>query len=205
MRVDNLTPAQKQALFCNSDWKLPEGFDMTVAKAQFEGEAIEKASLPVSPFQYSHPGTGTICVSFKEQDAEAKLALIRKRYALTPGADDMCNDAMGEDIFVVREGWTKAGDDLGWIRLNDDVILAMVCCEPNHFDYSIEWAVVARFDPLLDDRPLSASEEAILRGAIAAAKARAIGGKKGGRERLPDGEGSASTRWRQGKRKKGGL
>lgn len=165
MSSPNLTPEQKQALYCGSDWKLPPevASRMNEVRAEFERAAIADAGLPVSEFQYSHADTGTVVISYREPDAVAKLVALRQRYANTPGTQHQGFASDGDQIFRLAEGWTSGGDELGWIHLNQDVILAFVGHEVYAGNEELRWAVVAKFDPRLPEKPLSKEEAQQLR------------------------------------------
>lgn len=161
----NLTPEQKQALYCGSDWKLPPEVAerMNEVRAEYERAAIEEAGLPISDFQYSHADTGTVVISYLENGAVEKLRDLRARFAETKGSDYRGFETDGDRIFRLAEGWTSGGDELGWVYLNQDVILAFVGHEVYSGSEELRWAVVAKFDPRLPEKPLSREEGQQLR------------------------------------------
>lgn len=160
-----LTPEQKQALYSGSDWKLPEWArsQMPQLRAEFERAAIAEAGLPVSEFQYSHADSGTVVVSYRDSDAIQKLRDLRARYAETEATDYRGFETDGDRIFRLAEGWTTGGDELGWIYLNQDVVLAFVGHEIYVGNEQLRWAVIAKFDPRLAEKPLSKEEGQQLR------------------------------------------
>ncbi len=165
MFLDDLTQEQKQALYCGSDWKLPPGVAerMNEVRAEYERAAIAEAGLSISGYQYSHADTGTVVISYRQADAIEKLRDLRARFATVKGSDYRGFEIEGDRIFRLAEGWTTGGDELGWIRLNPDVILAFVGHEVYSGSESLRWAVVARFDPRLPEKPLSREEGQQLR------------------------------------------
>lgn len=165
MKTESLTSKQKQALYSGSDWKLPEWArnQMQQLRAEFERNAITEAGLPISEFQYSHADTGTVVVSYQDADAVQKLRDLRARYAEVKGRDYRGFETDGDRIFRLAEGWTTGGDELGWIHLTEDVILAFVGHEVYVGNEQLRWAVVAKFDPRLPEKPLSVEEGLRLR------------------------------------------
>lgn len=195
MFLDSLTPEQKQALYCGSDWKLPPEVAgrMNEVRAEYERAAITEAGLPLSEFQYSHADTGTVVISCREEGAVEKLRDLRARFAETKGSDYRGFETDGDMIFRLAEGWTSGGDELGWIYLNQDVILAFVGHEVYSGSEELRWAVVAKFDPRSPEKPLSREEGERLRQMAQSLR------KSPGRPPLdnPSSKTTAQRRWRQ--------
>lgn len=82
----------------------------------------------------------------QDADAVQKLRDLRARYAEVKGRDYRGFETDGDRIFRLAEGWTTGGDELGWIHLTEDVILAFVGHEVYVGNEQLRWAVVAKCD-----------------------------------------------------------